>query len=78
MKEKKINHGSAIENVYPVIIQTLNTVPRIIIQVYWENVWTGRLLCKGGGGKRELIFHRGELIDNIYNEKIKQEYIHVF
>lgn len=24
-----------------------------------------------GGGKRELIFHRGELIDNIYNQKIK-------
>ena len=31
-----------------------------------------------GGGKRELIFHRGELIDNIYNQKIKQEYTHVF
>lgn len=30
-----------------------------------------------GGGKRELIFHRGELIDNIYNQKIKQEYISI-
>lgn len=72
MKENKSNHGSAVENVYVVIIQTLNIVTNIIALVYGK---TGRLQCTcelgTGADKRELIFHSGKLIDNICSGKTR-------
>lgn len=37
---------------------------KTIIQMFWENVWTGKVW---GGGKRKLIFffYSRELTDNI-------------